>query len=102
MQLTAEMVRTGKSLQELASVMTVYPQVLINVTGVDRLGLAGDSEIDARAEQLEAELGEHGRILLRPSGTEKIIRVMVEAQEEYRARQVAEELAALIKERLGV
>ena len=102
MQLTAEMVRSGKSLQELASVMTVYPQVLINVTGVDRLGLAGDSEIDARAEQLEAELGEHGRILLRPSGTEKIIRVMVEAQEEYRARQVAEELAALIKERLGV
>ena len=102
LQIVAEMVRTGRSLRELASVMTVYPQVLINVTGVDRLGLAGDSEIDRRAEELEAELGDTGRILLRPSGTEKIIRVMVEAEEEYRARQVAGELADLIRERLSV
>ena len=102
LQIVAEMVRTGRSLRELASVMTVYPQVLINVTGVDRLGLAGDTEIDRRAEELEAELGDTGRILLRPSGTEKIIRVMVEAEEEYRARQVAGELADLIRERLSV
>ena len=101
LQIAAEMVRSGKTLAELAGVMTVYPQVLINVTGVDRLGLAGDTEIERRAEQIEAELGERGRVLLRPSGTEKIIRVMVEAEEEYRARHAAEELAALIKRRLG-
>lgn len=101
LQIAAEMVRTGKSLAQLAAVMTVYPQVLINVTGVDRLGLAGDAEIERRAGEIEAELGSSGRVLLRPSGTEKIVRVMVEAQEEYRARHAAEELADLIKERLG-
>lgn len=101
LQIAAEMVRSGKSLAELASVMTVYPQVLINVTGVNRLGLATDKEIDRRAKEVEQELGDQGRVLLRPSGTEKIIRVMVEAEEEYRAKYAAEELAALIKERLG-
>ena len=101
LQIAAEMARSGKSLAELASVMTVYPQVLVNVTGVDRLGLAGDTEIDQHAEKLEAELGDSGRILLRPSGTENVIRVMVEAADELRARAVAEELADLIKERLG-
>ena len=101
LQIAAEMVRSGKSLAELASIMTVYPQVLISVKGVDRLGLAGDSAIDRRAEELERQLGETGRILLRPSGTENVIRVMVEAPEEYIARATAEELAELIRERLG-
>ena len=101
LQIAAEMVRAGKSLAELASVMTVYPQVLISVTGVDRLGLAGDTEIDRRAQELEQELGETGRILLRPSGTENVIRVMVEAEEAHIARATADELADLIRERLG-
>lgn len=101
LQIAAEMVRAGKSLAELASVMTVYPQVLISVTGVDRLGLAGDTEIDRRAQELEQELGETGRILLRPSGTENVIRVMVEAEEAHIARETAGELADLIRERLG-
>ena len=101
LQIAAEMARTGKSLAELASVMTVYPQVLVNVTGVDRLGLAGDTEIDRHAAKLEEELGDTGRVLLRPSGTENVIRVMVEAADELRARAVADELAELIKTRLG-
>ncbi|MGO3648222.1 MAG: phosphoglucosamine mutase [Agrococcus casei] len=101
LQIAAEMARTGKSLAELASVMTVYPQVLVNVTGVDRLGLAGDTEIDRHAATIEAELGDTGRVLLRPSGTENVIRVMVEAADELRARAAADELAELIKVRLG-
>ncbi|WP_430591573.1 phosphoglucosamine mutase [Humidisolicoccus flavus] len=101
LQLAAEVVEQKKSLRELASVMTVYPQIMINVAGVDRLGLGGDSVIHAAVEAAEAELGDTGRVLLRPSGTEKIIRVMVEASEYNVADRIARDLAALVKERLG-
>lgn len=101
LQIAAQMARTGKSLAELASVMQVFPQVLVNVSGVDRLGLVGDEVIAAEVAKHEAELGDSGRVLLRPSGTEKIIRVMVEAAEQHIADRVAHAIADVVRERLG-
>lgn len=100
LHLAGEVARTGRSLAELASCMTVYPQVLVNVRGVDRAGLAGDAEIAAAVRAEEAALGDSGRILLRPSGTEPMVRVMVEAEDEATAQGVADRLAALVADRL--
>ncbi|GAA1421755.1 phosphoglucosamine mutase [Agrococcus citreus] len=102
LQIAAEMVRTGRSLAELASVMTVYPQVLVNVSGVDRLGLRGNGPIAAAVARAEEELGADGRVLLRPSGTEKMVRVMVEAPERHVAQTIADELAELVRSELSV
>jgi phosphoglucosamine mutase len=99
-QLAREILRTGKTLAELADVMDVYPQVLINVSGVDRSRLAEDVEVRAAVAAAEAELVDTGRVLLRPSGTEDLIRVMVEASDEATASRVAESLAAVVTERL--
>ena len=101
LHLAAEVARTGRSLADLASVMTVYPQVLINVRGVDRTRLAGDEAIAAAVAEAEAELGEDGRVLLRPSGTEPLVRVMVEAASESHAQAIADRLAALVALRLA-
>lgn len=102
LHLVAEMARTGKSLKELASVMTVFPQVMINVRGVDHHGLKGNAAITAAVSAAEAELGETGRVLLRPSGTEPMVRVMVEAADEATAQRIAEELAAVVKAELAL
>jgi phosphoglucosamine mutase len=102
LQLVAEMARTGKSLAELASVMTVFPQVMINVRGVDHHRLRFDDVIAASVALAEAQLGATGRVLLRPSGTEPLVRVMVEAASEDDAQEVAESLAAVVRERLAV
>ena len=99
-QLAREVVRTGKTLADLADVMDVYPQVLINVPGVDRSRLADDVQVHEAIAAAEAELGDTGRVLLRPSGTEALIRVMVEAADESTATRVAESLAAVVKDRL--
>jgi phosphoglucosamine mutase len=99
-QLAREILRTGKKLAELADVMNVYPQVLINVSGVDRSRLAEDAEVHAAVAAAEAELADTGRVLLRPSGTEDLIRVMVEASDEATASRVAETLATVVKQRL--
>ncbi|MGM1028727.1 MAG: phosphoglucosamine mutase [Actinomycetota bacterium] len=102
LQIAAEMVRTGRSLAELAAVMTVYPQVLVNVSGVDRLGLRGNQPIADAVARAEEELGTDGRVLLRPSGTEKMVRVMVEAPERHVAQTIADELASLVRSELSV
>ncbi|MFT4123445.1 MAG: phosphoglucosamine mutase [Microbacteriaceae bacterium] len=101
LHLVAEMARQGRSLAELASVMTVFPQVMVNVRGVRRGALAGDGEIAAAVADAEAELGDTGRVLLRPSGTEPMVRVMVEADDERLARAIADRLAALVARRLA-
>jgi phosphoglucosamine mutase len=102
LHLVAEMARTGKSLAELASVMTVYPQVMVNVRGVDHHGLRSDEVIAAAVTTAEERLGEGGRVLLRPSGTEPLVRVMVEAEEQSFAEEIAESLAAVVRERLAI
>jgi len=102
LQLAAEMARTGKTLTELATVMTVYPQVLVNVPGVDQHGLDADAAVTAAVRAAEAELGDTGRVLLRPSGTEPLVRVMVEAADHDVATAIAERLAAVVRDRLTI
>ncbi|MBO9577800.1 MAG: phosphoglucosamine mutase [Microbacteriaceae bacterium] len=101
LHLAAEVARSGRSLAELAAVMHVYPQVLVNVRGVDRDRLDGDEVIAAAVAAESAALGDSGRVLLRPSGTEPMVRVMVEAERQDVAQDVADRLAALVAERLA-
>jgi phosphoglucosamine mutase len=82
--------------------MTRLPQVLINVDGVDRSRLAESPEIRAVVETVEAQLGSSGRVLLRPSGTEPLVRVMVEAPTAEAARDAAEAIAASVRASLSL
>jgi phosphoglucosamine mutase len=102
LHLVAEVARTGKTLAELASVMTVYPQILINVRGVDHHGLKNNERIAVAVAAAEAALGDSGRVLLRPSGTEPMVRVMVEAEDQATADRVAHELAAIVEVELAL
>ena len=102
LHLAARMLATGKSLRELASVMTVLPQVVINVRGVDKLRAGIDNEVQSAVTAAAKRLGNTGRVLLRPSGTEPVVRVMVEAPTQDEAKELAEALAAKVKERLAL
>lgn len=102
LHLISEVVRTGKSLKELGSFMHRYPQLLINVKGVAKERLTANLQIKARVAEIELELGSRGRVLLRPSGTEPVIRVMVEAETDQLAEGFANELAALVKSQLSI
>ena len=102
LHLAAEVARQRKPLSELAKVMTVFPQVLENVRGVDRAKLDGHAVIEAAVAEVEAELGDSGRVLLRASGTEPMVRVMVEAADDATARAMADRLAAVVKAELAV
>jgi phosphoglucosamine mutase len=94
------MAATGKSLKDLASVMKVYPQVLINVPGVNRAGVDTNSELHKAVKEAEAELGENGRVLLRASGTEPLVRVMVEAMDPGTAQSWAERITRVVEREL--
>lgn len=102
LQLAAEMVRSRRTLAELADVMTVFPQVLINVRGVDRSALEGHAVIAAAVAAEEVGLGDSGRVLLRASGTEPMVRVMVEAAEHHTAQQVADRLVGVVRAQLAI
>ena len=95
------MVRAGQPLHELAGVVTKYPQVLENVRVARREGLEDAAAFWAAVRTVEAELGADGRVLVRPSGTEPVVRVMVEAADEPTARRIAAELAAALHAELG-
>jgi len=101
LHLLAEMARTGKSLAELAGVMTVYPQVMINVRDVDHHALASDTVIAGAVHLAEERLGESGRVLLRKSGTEPMVRVMVEAEDQPTAEEIASLLADVVRQQLA-
>ncbi|MEV0196422.1 phosphoglucosamine mutase [Nonomuraea sp. NPDC050691] len=96
LHLLSVMASSGRSLRELASIMTPMPQVLINVKDVDK-GKAKAAELVSAVADAEAELGDTGRVLIRPSGTEPMIRVMVEASSEDQATKVAERLADVVR-----
>jgi phosphoglucosamine mutase len=102
MKLAAEVARTGKPLAELAKVMTVLPQVLINVKGVDKSRVDSDEEVQAAVREAEAELHGSGRVLLRASGTEALVRVMVEAADEGTAQSWADRIARVVERRLAL
>ena len=94
--------RAGEPLHELAGrAMARLPQVLRNVTVADRDGLAAASDIWAAVAEVEAELGDRGRVLLRPSGTEPLVRVMVEAPTEAQAADAVDRLVAAVERSLG-
>ena len=95
--LMSRMVRTGRSLETLAAGMRTMPQVLINVAVADKATAAESPAVRHAVAEAEAELGDTGRILLRPSGTEQIVRVMVEAPDEDTARQVAHRVARSVR-----
>ncbi|NMO56481.1 phosphoglucosamine mutase [Actinoplanes sp. TBRC 11911] len=96
LHLMAQLAATGKSLADLAAVVLKLPQVLINVRVDDRQAGATAPGVLGAVAAAEGELGETGRVLLRPSGTEPLVRVMVEAATEDQARAVAERIAAQV------
>jgi phosphoglucosamine mutase len=102
LQLAQEVVRTQKSLAELAAAMKRFPQVLINVPNVAKDKLNGSKVISAAVAEAEATLADTGRVLLRASGTEPLIRVMVEASSDNLAQEVAASLAAVVKAELEI
>ncbi|WP_330459318.1 phosphoglucosamine mutase [Streptomyces sp. NBC_00820] len=99
--LAARVAESGRSLRDLASVMERLPQVLINVPDVDRSRVKTSGDLAAAVAEAERELGATGRVLLRPSGTEPLVRVMVEAADIDQARSVAGLLADAVKSALG-
>jgi phosphoglucosamine mutase len=96
------MADTGASLAELAGVVTRLPQVLVNVPNVDKSRADEDFVLAAAVAEAEAELGDSGRVLLRPSGTEPLVRVMVEAATADQAREIAGRLAAVVDQQLAL
>ncbi|MGN9759259.1 phosphoglucosamine mutase [Streptomyces sp. SD31] len=101
LMLAARVAESGRTLRDLASVMERLPQVLINVPDVDKARVKTSADLAAAVAEAERELGETGRVLLRSSGTEPLVRVMVEAADIDQARSVAGRLADAVKSALG-
>ena len=97
--LTEAMLGSGRSLRALAAPMRMYPQLTRNLTVTDRDAVMSDPAVQRRLEELSAELADGGRILLRKSGTEPLIRIMVEAAEAAQCEACAEEMTRVIRER---
>ena len=102
LHLISEMVSRRQKLSELSAFMTRYPQVLINVKGVAKDKLATNQVIQNEIRKIESELGSTGRVLLRASGTEPVIRVMIEAESDESAKRFADSLAQLVKSELAL
>ena len=101
LQVMAEMQRSGKNLHELKSGMQKYPQVLINVKTNKKVNLDTDENIQKAVSAVEKKLGETGRVLLRASGTEPLIRVMVEGQHEDAVKNYAQQLTDDVRKVIG-
>jgi len=102
LQLISKLKKSGKSASELASFMKRYPQVLINVSAVAKEKLASNQVIAKAVSDSQQRLADKGRVLLRASGTEALIRVMIEAQDLSLAQELASELATLVKSELSL
>jgi phosphoglucosamine mutase len=88
--------RTGRTLAELADQIEIFPQVLRNVPGVDRSALADNDVVQSAIGDASRELGDSGRVMVRASGTEALIRVMVEASDQATAERIADQVADVI------
>ncbi|WP_298990996.1 phosphoglucosamine mutase [uncultured Pseudokineococcus sp.] len=102
LHLLARVAESGRTLADLAAGIPRLPQVLVNVPGVDRAGAGTDPGVRDAVAAAEAELGDTGRVLLRPSGTEPLVRVMVEAPSAETAQEVADRLAGVVRQRLAL
>ncbi|MFL6101657.1 MAG: phosphoglucosamine mutase [Actinomycetales bacterium] len=102
LMLLARMAETGRPLAALSSVVERLPQVLVNVADVDKARADDDEQVAAAVADARHELGQRGRVLLRPSGTEALVRVMVEASDPQQAQAVADRLALVVRERLAL
>ena len=96
-QFLAAVVLSGKTVDQAAQVMTHYPQTLINVHVRDKHALEGNAEIATAVAAAEADLAGNGRVLIRPSGTEPVIRVMVEASDAAAAENAAKAIAEVVE-----
>ena len=96
LRLMARIAETGRPLAELAGVMTRLPQVLVNVKVADKAAVTSSTTVSEAVAEVEAELGETGRVLLRPSGTEQLVRVMVEAPSHEVAEKAAQRLVGVV------
>jgi phosphoglucosamine mutase len=102
LMLAARVAATGRSIADLGAVMTRLPQVLVNVKGVDKSRVESDDALQSAVRREEAALDGSGRVLLRKSGTEPLVRVMVEAPTQEQADAVAARLAGVVRERLSL
>jgi phosphoglucosamine mutase len=101
LQVLAIIKRSGEKLSELAKVMTSLPQVLVNVKVRKKSDLSKIKPIKEVMDQVESELGENGRLLVRYSGTEALLRVMIEGENQSRIETLAEQVAGAVREQLG-
>src|SRR5690606_35240801 len=99
LQVLSAVRQSNKSLEEWLDEIPVYPQLLVNVEvpAGQRGTISQDASVAAEVSAAEAELGEEGRVLLRPSGTEPLVRVMVEGRDETVVRELAEKVAAAVR-----
>jgi phosphoglucosamine mutase len=102
LMLAARMAATGRSLAELAAIMSHFPQVLVNVPDVDKARLESSTVVSDAVTAAESELGDTGRVLLRKSGTEPVVRVMVEAADAQQATEVAHRLVGVVQAELAL
>jgi len=102
LMLASRIAATGRSMKDLASVMKRLPQVLINVKGVDKRRVESNEAVQSEVRAAEIELAGVGRVLLRKSGTEPLVRVMVEADDAMRAQVVAQRLADVVAKNLAL
>ena len=98
LQVMYAMFRTQRSLHELKSGMTKYPQSLVNVRIKNKVDIQSSPQLNDAIKQVESQLKDRGRVLLRPSGTEPLIRVMVEGNDKTEVEQLANNLASVVKE----
>ena len=101
LQLAAVMKQTGKPLSELRQVMRRFPQVLVNVPVADKTRLATSAVLARAVREVESELGDAGRVLVRASGTEPLVRVMAEASDQETAAEVVDRLVEVVQAELG-
>ena len=102
LHLLARMAQTGMPVKELAAIVEKFPQILVNVGGVDKSAVDSNAAVREALVQAETELAGRGRVLLRPSGTEPVIRVMVEAATSEDAERLADAIAAVVSSELAL
>ncbi|HSO59345.1 MAG TPA: phosphoglucosamine mutase, partial [Paenisporosarcina sp.] len=93
---------TGKKLSELAAEMTIFPQKLVNVRVTDKHGVTDNAHVAAVIGEVEKEMAGNGRILVRPSGTEPLVRVMVEASTKEDCERYVERIAEVVRSEMGL